>query len=465
MMSKYNFYTYDDDRNLLIYNFLTGLKSLTKVEQKNVDMFKQVFLDNKIIGDDICNQHLDAVEHMVQNGILVDNHIDESALYSSKYYSEIYDSKLNLFLLPTGKCNFNCVYCFENNEPFFRGTMSINNQKAILKFLQKNLQNHRALHISWFGGEPLLEPQIIKYLSENIIKMCKTHYKPYSAEITTNGYFLDINTFDMLYNLKIYNYMITLDGFKEQHDKQRMKKNGTGTYDVIMKNLLEIRRHTEYKFANIKIRINMTRNFLDILDDFIYFINTTFADDPRFSFQFSTAMDFSDPSSPKKDLYIDFNDVYPQLMENNLYATKFYSEEQKIYPIDVGQRCVSNFKNSYVIAPDLNVYKCYSHYEMDVNKIGRLSSGGELIIDETLHRKWYLQNSSIQKIPKECNDCFYLPACHYGDKVCPVRYLKSIHDKQPCPIKNPQYYNKLTDTILYAVKKYPYKSLVMNNTL
>ena len=60
--------------------------------------------------------------------------------------------------------------------------------------------------------------------------------------MTTNGFFLDKTMFDMLYKLKIYNYQITIDGEKEHHDKYRVTHNGKGTYDVIMSNLLNIKK-------------------------------------------------------------------------------------------------------------------------------------------------------------------------------------------------------------------------------
>jgi uncharacterized protein len=460
-MSKYNFTTYDHEGNLIVYNFLTGLPSLTKVMKPDVEKFTKLFLTNLEINNISCEGHAETVDSLLNSGILVAGDTNENVLYDSIHYDEAYDSKLNLFILPTGECNFNCAYCFESKKPFFRGTMTLDAQNAILKFVQKQIPNHRSLRVAWFGGEPLLKHQIIKYLSNKFIKICDDRFLPYSAEITTNGFYLDADMFDMLYNLKVYSYMITLDGFKEQHDKLRFTRNGMGSYDVIMANLLKIRDNKKYRFAHIRIRVNMTKSFMDILDDFLYFIDSSFSDDPRFSFQFEPVTNFSESNSSDDDLYANYHELFPNLLKNEVYANKLYPEKHKIYPIDAGQMCVAKLKNSYVIAPNLNVYKCYVHYDMEFNNVGSISLNGDLLLDETLHKRWYLINKFVQKIPEACNDCFYLPVCHNGNKACPVRYIKPKPNAEPCPMDNEEHKKTLTTTILYAAQKYPCTTLVI----
>ena len=219
--------------------------------------------------------------------------MEESIYCDSFSYEDIFDSELVLTILPTGKCNFKCPYCFESDKSFCRTAMTMEKQNTLLKFVQKVIPKHKSLTIGWFGGEPLLEPQIIKYLSENLIRMCNARFLPYSSEITTNGFFLDEKTFDMLYKLKIYSYQITIDGVKEHHDKYRIARNGKGTYDIIMSNLLRIKNSRHYKFALILLRVNVLKDSFERFDEFIYYISTTFGDDPRFKITFMPVADFS----------------------------------------------------------------------------------------------------------------------------------------------------------------------------
>lgn len=247
-MSKYNFSTYNQDGDLILYNFLMGIPSLTKVKKLDIDMFKQLFLKDTEILSTSCKKYIEAEEYLLKSGILFANDINENVLQEAQQYDKVYDSRLTLFILPTGNCNFRCPYCFENSQPFLGNAMTVEVQNAIIKFVQRQIHNYTALHVCWFGGEPLLEPQIIKKLSEKFIQICKTRFIPYSAEIVTNGFCLDTDMFEMLYNLKVYNYTITLDGFKEQHDKTRFLSNKKGSFDTIIDNLLKIRNNMQYVF-------------------------------------------------------------------------------------------------------------------------------------------------------------------------------------------------------------------------
>lgn len=453
-MSKYNLTVYDHEGNLIIYNFMTGIPSLTKIMKNDVDKFAQLFLIDSEIHSKSLEEHAEVVDGLLKSGILVAGDTDESVLHDSKHYEEVYDNKLNLFILPTGECNFSCTYCFETTKPFSRDAMTLEAQNNLIKFVQRHIHNHKELHVTWFGGEPLMELEIIKRLSEKFIKICNARFLSYSAEMITNGFLLNADIFDMLYKLKIYYYMVTIDGFKEQHDKLRFTRNGMGSYDAIMDNLLRIRNNKQYRFVHVKIRVNMTSGFSNILDDFVCFLASSFSDDPRFSFAFMAAADFSDSEYSDNDLFLNDDEVFSHLRNNEVYMSKLCPEEFKIDPIIRGKKCIASLKNSYVITPDLNVHKCYVHYEMDFNKIGCISLKGDLLLDETLHRRWYLQNKFIQKIPETCSDCFYLPCCHIGGKVCSVRYLMPKSDAIPCQLKNEKYIKLLTETVLYAAHKY-----------
>ena len=291
--SKFNYSIIDQEGNLIIYNFLRGIPSLTKVAKKDIDKFSQLVLKNTGISNASSNGYTKAISSLIESGLLIDEKTDENVLLDAKCYNAIYDNKLQLIILPTGQCNFKCVYCLESEQSFARNAMNLDSQNAILQFLQKQISEYNGLQVAWFGGEPMLEPETIKYLSENFIRICKSRFIPYSAHITTNGFNLNADMFDMLYKLKVYTYMITVDGFKNQHDKQRITHSGKGTYDRILNNLLRIKNSKQYKFARIIIRVNITKNNIDSIDDFINYMHTSFSDDHRFEFLFVPAEDFS----------------------------------------------------------------------------------------------------------------------------------------------------------------------------
>lgn len=460
-LSKYNYSIFDQEGNLIIYNFLRGISSLTKVLKKDIQKFSQLFLENTAISSELYKKHTITINNLIKSGILVDENTDENILLEAKYYNDIYNNKLQLVILPTGKCNFKCSYCLESEQSFARKAMELDNQNAILQFVQKNIQNYKGLQIAWFGGEPMLEPKIIKYLSENFIKICNLRFLPYSSHITTNGYNLDIDMFDMLYKLKVYTYMITLDGFKNQHDKQRFTHNGSGTYDRILNNLLQIKNNKQYKFARIIIRVNITNNNVNTIDDFIEYIHSLFSNDKRFEFLFVAAENFSKDKCSEENLFVNANDLFSHLKNNKLYMEHMNPWTKDFSIIEPSRGCDASLKNVYVIAPDLKVYKCCAHYDMLDNNIGYINLSGDLIIDEARHSKWYLVYNYIKKPSNSCENCCILPICNNCFKGCPASYIKPNAKKPSCIMKDNNMIAHINKTILKAAVKFPCNHVVL----
>lgn len=454
-MSKYNFMLYNQEGDLIVYNFLKGIPSLTKIKKCDIDIFNQLFVNEEIVCNELCQEYEKVIESLLKTGILIDADIKEDVLYDASCYEKIYENKLVLTILPTGKCNFNCAYCFESEQSFYKKTMSIEAQDAIVKFVQKQIKKMKSFQVCWFGGEPLMEPTIIKNLSEKFIEICNTNFVPYFAQITTNGYCLDAKMFDMLYDLKVYTYMVTIDGFKDQHDRLRVTHNGKGTYDKIMENLLRIRDDKHYKFARIIIRINITKSFLDVLDDFINYLDQLFSDDPRFSFIFVPAENYSKNEYSSKDIYINGSEVSMRLLENEVYAKKIRSNMLKLQLIQPGGGCVSSFKNSYTIIPNLKIYKCCAHCDIKENEIGEIDLNGNLLINESFHSRWYFVDRYVRDYSEKCKNCFYLPACSITGRSCPFNQFKDKKESFTCPLNSKQFMDALEDVILYATTKYP----------
>lgn len=451
-MSQYNMTVYDNEGNLIIYNFLTGISSTIKIMKSDIEKFRKTFMGSLIIHDHDCKSNQELVKKLLGLGILVDADFDEELVYDAKTYEEIYENKLVLTILPTGKCNFNCSYCLESEQDFSRNRMTKQSQDAILKFVQKNISKYHDLRIAWFGGEPLLEAQIIDDLSKKLIQICNSRHITYSASTITNGYLLTPKVFNTLYKQKLYNYMITVDGFKEQHDKFRCMHNGEGTYDKIMENLLYIRDNKQYKFVHITIRINVTRDVLNVIDELIERLDTDFADDHRFDFMFIPAENYSSTKATDDKVFIKIEELTDKLNNNATYMEKYRFTYLNTYLISPNKVCASALKESFVITPDLKVYKCCAHYDMDENCLGYIDLDGNLVIDETLHRKWYLINEAVRRKFDSCKSCFYKPACLNNGKNCPYKYLRQDTPIK-CPLEIEGFTKKLSEDILESAKK------------
>ena len=91
---------------------------------------------------------------------------------------------------------------------------------------------------------------------------------------------------------------------------------------------------------------------------------------------------------------------------------------------------------------------------MDINNIGKISPNGDLLLDESLHSKWYFANKFNQKLSDSCKNCFYLPVCNMKANNCPVTYFKSASNTAFCPLKNDEFIMSVKKTVLYVADKY-----------
>ena len=143
---------------------------------------------------------------------------------------------VGLTICPTMGCNFDCPYCFENHKP---GRMSPAVQDDVTALAERMLDvsGAKTLYVTWFGGEPLLAPDVIEALSERLMSLAEKKGVKYGAGIVTNGYLLDQKTADMLSRVKVDHYQITLDGIGAAHDATRHLAGGGPTFERITDNL------------------------------------------------------------------------------------------------------------------------------------------------------------------------------------------------------------------------------------
>lgn len=268
--SIYNHYV-EEKNDYIIYNYLS--KKIIKIN--NFDM-------------NIRNLPYDVTNELKELGFLVDEGINEKDLAKLKYIDYVHSNELILILFPTEDCNFRCTFCYENFNGKYMNDEILN---STLLFLRKNITKYSNLYIDWFGGEPLLAKKFIYKFSETAIKICQSAKIPYRAGITTNGYLLDKETMQTLLKYKITSYHITLCGDEKSHDAIRYLKNGQGTFQVIIKNLLDIKQ-IKSKVFRIQVRINVTKGMLNTLGEFLKWLAEKFGDDERFSFYFRPVGDW-----------------------------------------------------------------------------------------------------------------------------------------------------------------------------
>lgn len=132
-------------------------------------------------------------------------------------------------------CNLNCSYCFASQGKYHgdRALMSFEVGKQALDFLVANSGSRTNLEVDFFGGEPLMNWDVVKQLVEYGRSIEKEKHKNFRFTVTTNGVLIDDDVIDFC-NKEISNVVLSLDGRKEIHDRLRVDYKGEGSYDTIV---------------------------------------------------------------------------------------------------------------------------------------------------------------------------------------------------------------------------------------
>ena len=132
-------------------------------------------------------------------------------------------------------CNLTCDYCFASQGKYQgeRALMSFEVGKQALDFLIASSGSRRNLEVDFFGGEPLMNWDVVKQLVAYGREQEKIHNKNFRFTLTTNGMLIDDDVIDFA-NREMHNVVLSLDGRKEIHDRLRKTPSGKGSYDIIV---------------------------------------------------------------------------------------------------------------------------------------------------------------------------------------------------------------------------------------
>ncbi|MCM1264307.1 MAG: thioether cross-link-forming SCIFF peptide maturase, partial [Butyrivibrio sp.] len=163
-------------------------------------------------------------------------------------------------------CNLTCKYCFAKEGEYHgkRALMSFEVGKKALDFLVANSGNRVNLEVDFFGGEPLLNWNVVKELVEYGRSIEKEHNKKFRFTLTTNGILLNDEILEFA-NKEMGNIVLSIDGRKEVNDMMRPHRGGQGSYDEIVpkfKHVADSRNQMNYY-----VRGTYTRNNLDFSED------------------------------------------------------------------------------------------------------------------------------------------------------------------------------------------------------
>ncbi|MDK2814026.1 MAG: uncharacterized protein PWQ08_1281 [Clostridiales bacterium] len=172
------------------------------------------------------------VAALKQSGKLFTPDVFEDLAYDFKQRSTVVKA---LCLHVAHTCNLNCSYCFASQGKYHgeRALMSFETGKRALNFLIENSGTRTNLEVDFFGGEPLMNWDVVKQLVAYARTQEPIHHKKFRFTLTTNGVLIDDDVIDFT-NREMSNVVLSLDGRKEIHDRLRVDYAGNGSYDRIV---------------------------------------------------------------------------------------------------------------------------------------------------------------------------------------------------------------------------------------
>ena len=323
-------------------------------------------------------------------------------------------------------CNLACRYCFAGEGEYHgrRALMSFEVGKKALDFLIANSGSRKNLEVDFFGGEPLMNWQVVKDLVAYGREQEKLHDKHFRFTLTTNGVLLNDEVMAFC-NREMDNVVLSLDGRQEVHDRMRPFRNGKGSYDLIVPKF--------QKFADSRdqqryyVRGTFTRHNLDFASDVFHFADLGF-----------TQLSMEPVVADETEEYAIRPEDIPRICEEYDRLAAGMLEREKAgkgftffhFMIDLtGGPCVykrmagcGSGTEYLAVTPWGDLYPCHQFVGQEEFLLGNVEEGitRQDLVDE-------FKCCNVYTKPK-CRECFARYYCSGGCAANAYHFHGSIHD-------------------------------------
>jgi uncharacterized protein len=446
--SQYNVFVPGEEGRHIVHNTLSG--ALAEVDSENFRSIQEIManLDGEPL--ELKDNERSLFESLKTGRFIIpaeDNEI--SILKLRNQVCRFKTSHLELEIIPTLLCNFSCVYCYETPD---KKLMSAETQQHLIDWVTKEANHLDSLHVTWFGGEPLVGFSVMKNLTDQFKKICAESNTTFHTSMPTNGYLLDKKIADQLADMNFIGLQFTLDGDEESHDTFRRDKKGGKTFQVVLENLVHFaRKDTDIP---ISLRVNFNEESFDSVPGLfdkvpadirsrikIYFRHIFPAPDEwknkkvicgRSACAAKKEKSESSPTGNSQAM----NEKRAQMItELNRIALEkgFKISGNSQLSLSPPYYCQVDLYNHYVITPDGSFFKCPVEFELG-DRVGHFDPEGNLQFNTPKIARW---NDKDTFEDKECRDCKLLPVCFGG---CQFHIMNG---KKQCPTQRYDFEERL----------------------
>ena len=215
----------------LVYSTLS--RALVEVDNQCLSML------HSLGNGDLPTSTESVLQELQTQGIVVPMELDEAGSHHQRFYTQRASAdQLHATILTTYQCPMMCSYCYQKHIKK-DGHMSTETMQKTVSWLRDQILRLKAskCQITFYGGEPLANFAPIEYIGTRMGKYCRSEGISLYLAMVTSGILLTPKIAEKLKRLGFKCMQITLDGDRDTHDKRRIRRDGSGTFDMIMENL------------------------------------------------------------------------------------------------------------------------------------------------------------------------------------------------------------------------------------
>lgn len=386
---------------------------ITNYENKNKDEIKSYILEKYKDRDDVTAEDIDLcfddIETLKKEGRLFAEDTFEKTASAFKKRQGVLKA---ICLHVAHDCNLACKYCFAGKGEYDgpKGLMSFETGKRALDFLVEQSGTRHNLEVDFFGGEPLLNWDVCKKLVEYGRSIEKKYNKNFRFTVTTNGVLLNDEIMDFC-NKEMGNVVLSLDGRKETHDRLRITRKNTASYDMIIdkfKKFAQSRNQKDYYMRGTYTHFNT-----DFSKDVIHMADEGFKElsiepvvcDPSEDY----ALKDSDLPVLKEQYEILANEMLRRYRKGNGFTFYHYMIDLDAGPCIVKRVSGCGVGTEYMaVTPDGELYPCHQFVGDEKFLLGDIWNGvkNKNVLEQ-------FENCNVYS-HKECKDCFAKLYCSGG---------------------------------------------------
>ncbi len=381
----------------------------TLSREETIGSLRKIYPGDPDLKGDAAESLLDELDTLREAGKLYTNDTYQAYAARLKEGSPVVKA---LCLHVAHACNLACSYCFAGQGSYqgSQGLMSLQTGKKALDFLINSSAGRRYLEVDFFGGEPLLNWQVVKELVRYGRELEKKHNKIFRFTLTTNGVLLDEEVIDFC-NREMHNVVLSLDGRKEVHDMFRVDRNGRGSYDKVVPRFLDFVRKRGDK--GYYVRGTFTRHNTDFLSDILHMADLGFT---QLSME-PVVMKRDDPCALREDdlpvLFEQYERLAAEMLrrerEGRAFSFYHYNIDLEHGPCVYKRLSGCGSGSEYMaVTPDGDLYPCHQFVGESQYRLGDLEHG---VTNEKLREAF--RENNLYSHP-ECHDCWARLYCAGG---------------------------------------------------